>query len=103
MLPGGNIFMSLLEIPTHYGVDAASGGQETMLIQQVVRQNVRAQMTLPLHTLEWTHLVLLLESPNGNEPESLLAPAPRSCGQMWANGLYNGLTSLQLSTTTMPR
>ena len=66
------IFMSLLEIPTHYDVDATSVGPENMLIQQVVRQNVRAQMTLPLHTLEWTRLVLLLESPKGSTPESLL-------------------------------
>ena len=39
-------------------------------------------MTLPLHTLEWTRLVLLLESPNGSEPESLLDP---SASQLRAN------------------
>ena len=39
-------------------------------------------MTLPLHTLEWTRLVLLLESPNGSEPESLLDP---SAPQLRAN------------------
>ena len=56
-------FKALIAIPTHYDKDVANAGPQEMLIQQAVRQNVRAQMTVKLNVLEWTRLALFLDSP----------------------------------------
>ena len=36
---------------------------DEILITQALRQNTKAETTLPLHTLEWTRLILQLEVP----------------------------------------
>ena len=51
------IMQSLLNIPTVFE-ECGSNTLEDLLVAQVVRQNVKAQYTLPMNTLAWTQLIL---------------------------------------------
>ena len=63
------VFRSLIAIPVLFQ-DAQSGiSSEQKLVECAVAQNMKAQLTQPLTTLEWIHLVLSLAS---EEEEDLL-------------------------------
>ena len=51
------VMQSLLNIPTVFE-ESGSNTLEDLLVAQAVRQNVKAQYTLPMNTLEWTQLIL---------------------------------------------
>ena len=51
------IMQSLLFIPTVFERSGESSSEDLM-VAQAVRQNMKAQMTLPLNTLEWAGMVL---------------------------------------------
>ena len=63
------VFRSLIAVPVLFQ-DAQSGiSREQKLVECAVAQNIKAQLTKPLHTLEYIHLVLSLSS---GEEEDLL-------------------------------
>ena len=51
------VMQSLLDIPTVFE-ESGCNTVEDLLVAQAVRQNVKAQHTLPVNTLEWTQLIL---------------------------------------------
>ena len=56
------IFESMMAIPTCF---EKPGDEGTMLVRQVVRQNIKAQLTLPVNTIEWARIIMQAAAPIG--------------------------------------
>lgn len=52
------IMQSLLFIPTVFEKQGGACSQEDLMVAQAVRQNMKAQMQLPLNTIEWAGMIL---------------------------------------------
>lgn len=68
------IFLSLSKVPTIIPSDKDANDLQGTLIQQALRQNTKAVMTLPMNTIEWARLVIAASSPTCDaQPSEVLA------------------------------
>jgi hypothetical protein len=68
------IFLSLAKVPTIIPTVDEANNTQGSLIQQALRQNTKAVMTLPMNTIEWARLIIAASVPEGDgQPDDVLA------------------------------